>query len=72
MSTHELVRTRDDRLIAGVCSGLGHRFGISPWLARVLFLFVPGPNVLVYIVLWILMPEEAEPVAAATLELDEG
>lgn len=58
MATTALVRTRDDRLIAGVCAGLGNRFGISPWLARLLFLFVPGPNVIIYIVLWIIMPEE--------------
>ncbi|HKJ56705.1 MAG TPA: PspC domain-containing protein [Nitriliruptoraceae bacterium] len=58
MAATPLVRTRDDRLIAGVCAGLGNRFGISPWLARFLFLFVPGPNVIIYIVLWVIMPEE--------------
>ncbi len=57
MST--LVRPHDRRLIAGVCAGLGNRFGISPWLARLLFLFVPGPNLLVYGVLWIVIPDEA-------------
>lgn len=58
MATRELVRSRQDRIIAGVCAGIGHRFGISPWLTRILFLFVPGPNLLVYGVLWLLIPEE--------------
>ncbi|MBY5163042.1 PspC domain-containing protein [Salsipaludibacter albus] len=56
MST--LTRPRDGRLIAGVCAGLANRFNISPWIARVLFLFVPGPNLIVYGVLWIVIPEE--------------
>ncbi len=54
-----LVRPRDHRLVAGVCAGLAQRFGIPIWLARVLFLFVPGPNIVVYIVLWMTMPDEA-------------
>jgi len=49
-------------MIAGVCAGLGRRFGIEPWLARVLFVLVlfviPGSQILIYPVLWILMPSE--------------
>ena len=41
-----LVRPRDGRVIAGVCAGLGRRFGFGPWTARLLFvlvlLVVPG------------------------------
>ena len=59
-----LVRPKQDRLLAGVCAGLGKRFGIDPWPARLLFvliiLIVPGaPILLLYPVLWILMPDEA-------------
>lgn len=57
-ATTDLVRPRDGRWVAGVCAGLARRFGIDPLLARILFLFVPGPNVIIYGVLWILMPEE--------------
>ena len=32
-----LVRPRDRRVVAGVCAGLGRRFGIGPWTARLLF-----------------------------------
>ncbi|MGH3729778.1 MAG: PspC domain-containing protein [Micromonosporaceae bacterium] len=56
-----LVRPRDDRWIAGVCSGLGRRFGISPNVVRLLFVIstlLPGPQFVVYIVLWILVPNE--------------
>lgn len=57
-----LVRS-DDRFLAGVCSGLCRRIGIDPWPARLLFvlvlLVVPGSQLLVYPVLWILMPDTA-------------
>lgn len=57
-----LVRPGDQRVLAGVCAGLGRRFGISPWAARLLFVLllmvVPGSQILVYPILWILMPSE--------------
>jgi phage shock protein C len=57
-----LVRPRQGRVIAGVCAGLGRRFGISPFAARLLFvlalLILPGSQIIVYPVLWILMPSE--------------
>jgi phage shock protein C len=65
-----LVRPRDGRAIAGVCTGLGRRFGIDPWPARLLFvlllLVVPGSQLLIYPVLWILMPREGSYTASAT------
>ncbi len=61
-----LVRPRDGRVLGGVCAGLGRRFGITPWLARVLFvvllMVIPGSQILIYPILWILMPTE-EPVS---------
>jgi phage shock protein C len=57
-----LVRPRDNRIIGGVCAGLGRRFGLAPWTARLLFVLllmvVPGSQLLIYPVLWILMPSE--------------
>jgi phage shock protein C len=68
--THGLVRPRDGRVLAGVCSGLGRRFGIDPWPARLLFVLllcvVPGSQLLVYPILWILMPKESNAPADAT------
>ncbi|HEX6338314.1 MAG TPA: PspC domain-containing protein [Jiangellaceae bacterium] len=57
-----LVRPRDGRVLGGVCAGLGRRFGIEPWPARLLFvlllLVIPGSQLLIYPILWILMPNE--------------
>jgi len=57
-----LVRPREGRVLAGVVAGLGRRFGLDPWPARLLFmlilLVIPGSQILIYPVLWILMPEE--------------
>jgi phage shock protein PspC (stress-responsive transcriptional regulator) len=59
MST--LTRPRHGRWIAGVCAGLARRFGMSPTTVRLLFLLsclLPGPQFILYIVLWVLMPSE--------------
>jgi phage shock protein PspC (stress-responsive transcriptional regulator) len=55
-----LVRPRR-RLIGGVCAGLARRFDLSPTLVRVLFVLsclLPGPQILLYIALWIVVPSE--------------
>ena len=56
-----LVRPKEGRVIAGVAAGLANRFGMSPGTMRLLFilsLILPGPQVLIYIALWIIIPEE--------------
>ena len=61
-----LYRPRDDRMIAGVCSGIARRFGIKPALVRILFvasLLLPGPQILIYLAAWLLMPDESSTVA---------
>ena len=61
-----LSRPREGRVLGGVCAGLGQRFGLAPWTARLLFVLVlmviPGSQILVYPILWLLMPS-AESVA---------
>jgi len=64
-----LYRSRDHRVFGGVIAGLGRRFGLEPWPARLLFvlalMLIPGSQLLVYPILWILMPEESTaPVAS--------
>ncbi len=57
-----LVRPRRGRMVAGVAAGLARRFGISATVVRLLFvasLFLPGPQVVAYLVLWLIMPKEA-------------
>jgi phage shock protein PspC (stress-responsive transcriptional regulator) len=64
------MRSREDRMIAGVCGGLAHWLGWSPGLVRVLFVLVSVlsaafPGILVYVILWIVMPlrdDEALPI----------
>jgi phage shock protein PspC (stress-responsive transcriptional regulator) len=57
-----LVRPRQGRVLGGVCAGLGRRFDITPGVARLLFVLVlfvvPGSQILVYPLLWFLMPDE--------------
>ena len=56
-----LERPRGGRLIAGVCAALAQRFGIKPWQVRLLFVLsclLPGPQVLIYIALWIILPSQ--------------
>jgi phage shock protein C len=69
---HGLVRPQQGRVLAGVVAGLGRRFGIDPWPARLLFVLVlmiiPGSQILVYPVLWVLMPAERTDETPATTE----
>jgi phage shock protein PspC (stress-responsive transcriptional regulator) len=61
MSSHALTRPRRGRIVAGVCAAIARRFDLSPTLVRVLFvfsMFLPGPQILAYIVLWIVIPGE--------------
>lgn len=56
-----LVRPRSGRLVAGVCAALAPRFGTSAGKVRLLFLLsclLPGPQVVAYLVLWVLVPAE--------------
>ena len=56
-----LARPQHGRMIAGVCAALARRFGLKAWQVRVLFVLsciLPGPQFLIYIVLWIILPAE--------------
>ncbi len=57
-----LVRTTaTDRVLGGVCGGLGRRFGVDAKMVRLAFLLsclLPGPQLLLYGVLWVVMPSE--------------
>jgi len=47
------------RIIAGVCAGLARRLGWSPLLVRLIFVVscvLPGPQILVYLALWLIIP----------------
>ena len=56
---NRLVRPVRGRMIAGVCAGVAQRFGWSVGLVRlltVLSLLIPGPQLIFYVALWILIP----------------
>jgi phage shock protein PspC (stress-responsive transcriptional regulator) len=66
-----LIRPSEGRVLGGVLAGVGGRLGLTPWVSRLLFvlllLVLPGSQLLIYPVLWILMPAEesiAHPAAA--------
>lgn len=58
----QLFRSKTNYKIAGVCGGLGEFFDIDPIFFRAIFLvsaFFGGLGIIIYIVLWLLMPESA-------------
>lgn len=63
-----LIRVKDGRVLGGVIAGLGRRLGIDPWPARLLFvavlMLIPGSQILIYPILWVLMPQASETPAA--------
>ncbi|MEU6129401.1 PspC domain-containing protein [Saccharopolyspora sp. NPDC047091] len=59
--TTVLQRPRSGALIAGVCAGIAQRFGWNVGLVRLLFVLsciLPGPQFLIYLALWIVMPKQ--------------
>ena len=59
----KFVRSRNDRMIAGVCSGLAEYFSIDPTLVRLFFVFATmlgGPGLIAYLIFWVVVPLESE------------
>lgn len=62
MAQPSLSRSREDRVLAGVVGGIARRFGWSSTMLRVVYvvasvLSAAFPGILVYLLLWLLMPE---------------
>lgn len=62
---HPFVRSRNDRMIAGVLGGIAMHFGWNANLLRLIYVLgsivsAAFPGILVYLILWLLMPEEGE------------
>jgi phage shock protein C len=56
---NKLYRSSSDKLIGGVCGGLGEHFKIDPTLVRLAFallFFFGGHGLLLYLILWVIMP----------------
>lgn len=59
-----VTRSSTDRMIAGVAGGLAEYFGIDPIIMRILFVVLAifgGGGIILYLICWILMPEDATP-----------
>jgi phage shock protein C len=65
----ELKRSRTNRMIAGVCGGIGEYLDIDPNVIRLIWVvvtvFTVGVGVLAYLLAWLIIPEETAPTAAA-------
>ena len=60
-SVKKLYRSADQRILAGVCGGLWEYFSIDPTIVRLLFVafaLVAGGGLLLYLILWLLIPQE--------------
>lgn len=62
----KLYRSKTDKMIAGVCGGIAKYFGIDSTLVRIIYAIVAiftaiVPCLIIYLVLWILIPEEPVP-----------
>jgi phage shock protein C len=68
MSDKRFMRNTNDEMIAGVCSGIADYFNIDPVIVRLVFVLMAlggGHGILVYLILWALMPTDGVPVAKA-------
>lgn len=60
----QLIRPKDGRMIAGVCAGIGQFFGVDANIVRILLAVLTvvsaGAAALVYLLAWVVVPEEGE------------
>ncbi|HMA59714.1 MAG TPA: PspC domain-containing protein [Halanaerobiales bacterium] len=70
----KLYRSRESRVIGGVCGGIGEYFEIDPVIVRLVFLilfFVFGVGLITYIIAWIIIPDKPLDQAEVEYEIDE-
>lgn len=75
MDNKRIVRRRDDRMIAGVASGLARYFNTDPLFVRLGFLvlaFFQGFGVLLYVILWLMLPNEDTQAATSRDQMRES
>lgn len=61
METKRLYRSKTDTMIGGVCAGLAKYLNIDPTIVRLIFvlmLLLGGHGLLVYLILWLVIPQE--------------
>ncbi len=68
MAEKKLTRSASQKMLGGVCGGLGEYFNVDPVLVRLIFVILTladGVGLLAYAVLWLLMPEQAAPTTGS-------
>jgi phage shock protein C len=71
---NKLYRSQDDKMIGGVCGGLAEHFKIDPSLVRLAFallFFLGGHGLLVYLILWIIIPPVPNPGIVDVISHDQ-
>jgi len=63
--SRKLARSQSNRMIGGVCGGFAEYFGWTPWIVRFIYVLVTilsaaFPGILIYLLLWVLMPKQAQ------------
>ena len=75
-SMKRLYRSKNERMLGGVCAGLGEHFDIDPTVIRLVWAVITvlsiGTGVLVYIIAWILIPEEESGSSEQKTQKPEG
>jgi phage shock protein C len=64
--TRKLYRSRTNRKLAGICGGLSQYFNVDATLLRVLFVLLAvlgGSGVILYLAMWIIVPQEPQGTA---------
>ncbi|WP_051949814.1 PspC domain-containing protein [Thermotoga neapolitana] len=72
---NQLKRSKKNRIIAGVCGGIAEYFGVDPTLVRLIWVLITlawGAGLLLYIVAWLIMPEEKDGEEAEPSQNTEG
>ena len=70
-----IYRSETDKVIGGVCGGLGDYFGVDPTWIRILFvlsIFANGIGLIAYIIGWIVIPAHRETTVEASVETEDG
>ncbi|NYT05929.1 MAG: PspC domain-containing protein [Methanomicrobiales archaeon] len=65
MAEKQLTRPKDDRIVAGVCSGIGRYFDVDPNLIRLIWAVLVfggmGSGIIIYLLAWVIIPEDEGP-----------
>ncbi len=72
-SSTRIMRSSTDRMIGGVCGGIGNYLGVDPTLVRIGFvlLTLAGVSPLLYVVLWVVLPSDTSPASSWTHQIQQ-